>query len=213
MQNNLQAIAFLSVLAFLGTGFLLGMLGVAAFVSWITRRRPWALGAAAAMFGLAGLYAVALLGLSWMSRERVLVRGQEKYFCEVDCHLAYAILDVQKMPAGGGTHYLIKLRTRFDETTISFHRGNFPLHPNPRRVALVDDHERQFEGAVEAGSGSAPLEQSLRPGESYITNLVFDLPVDARNPRLLLTGTILPTVLLIGHENSFLHQKTSFRLD
>ena len=208
MQNNLQAMTLFSVLAFLGTGFLLGVLGLAAVGLWLTRRRPWALGAGAAMLGLAGLYAFALLGFSWVSREQVLARGQEKYFCEIDCHLAYAILDVQKTPPG---RYVVKLRTRFDETTISSHRGNGPLTPNPRRAVVMDERGRQFEGTVEPGS--TPLEQTLRPGESYTTNLIFDLPAEVRHPRLLLAETFPPTYLLLGHENSPWHRKTIFRLE
>jgi hypothetical protein len=43
--------------------------------------------------------------------------------------------------------------------------------------------------------------------------LVFDLPADALGPVLLLNESTLPTRFVIGHENSFLHGKTKFRLD
>ncbi len=45
-----------------------------------------------------------------------------------------------------------------------------------------------------------------------MTRLVFDLPEKARDPRLLITESDWITRLLIGHENSPLHGKTSFRL-
>jgi hypothetical protein len=51
------------------------------------------------------------------------------------------------------------------------------------------------------------LTQSLRPGESYFTDLVFDVPKDARGLRLLITEDDPETRLVIGHENSLLHKK------
>jgi hypothetical protein len=45
-----------------------------------------------------------------------------------------------------------------------------------------------------------------------VTKLVFDLPPNASAPRLLITSGDWPTHLLLGHENSFLHAKTSFAL-
>ena len=67
--------------------------------------------------------------------------------------------------------------------------------------------------ALEATSGpSIPLTRSLQPGESYTTRLVFDLPEKAPDPRLVITESDWITRALIGHENSLLHRKTSFRL-
>ena len=52
----------------------------------------------------------------------------------------------------------------------------------------------------------------LRPGESYSTTLVFDLPTDIKNPTLLIHEGELLTHFVIGHENSFLHKKTRFQI-
>jgi len=52
----------------------------------------------------------------------------------------------------------------------------------------------------------------MLPGESYVTRLVFDLPEKTREPKLLITESDWITRALIGHENSPLHRKTSFRL-
>jgi len=49
------------------------------------------------------------------------------------------------------------------------------------------------------------VETRLRPGKSYLTTFVFDVPADARNPRLLITDVDLVTRLLVDHENSPLH--------
>jgi hypothetical protein len=63
------------------------------------------------------------------------------------------------------------------------------------------------------GRPVTPLDTPIRPGESYVTELAFDLPDDARAPRLYI-GTV-PTLerVLIGHEESPLHRKIWFRLE
>lgn len=220
----------LVVLGFLGTCALLaGMAGCFVY-AWATERRAlagWLLAGAAVV---SGTYGSLLLGFSLTSHEKVLVPGEWKYFCEVDCHLAYSIADVVTIKTLGapprqqiasGTFYLVTLKTWFDERTISSWRPKeMSLYPAVRQVAVVDEEGRVFgvsaEGqrALEAAQGGGtPLTQPLRPGESYTTTLVFDLPVDARNPRLLLSTVDPPTYLLIGHENSFFHKKTLLRLE
>jgi hypothetical protein len=188
----------------------------------------WALAAgqrlvARAMLIVAGagvaLYATALLGFSLQSRGAQLAPGVEKYFCELDCHLAYTVTDVRTQntmpsPAGeqraAGVFYVVTLRTRFDPTTIAPWRGDAPLRPNPRRAEVVDAAGRRYPLRSLQGTD---LMTMLRPGESYTTRLIFDLPQGVREPCLLLTtpGTF-PEPLLIGDENSPLHKKVSFRL-
>jgi hypothetical protein len=60
---------------------------------------------------------------------------------------------------------------------------------------------------------STPLTTTLRPGKPYTTPLVFELPRDILSPRLLLTEDSPVTRFLIGHENSFGHEKTLFLLE
>ncbi|HEY1262399.1 MAG TPA: hypothetical protein VGF06_02685 [Terriglobales bacterium] len=151
-----------------------------------------------------------LLALSLFSHERTLARGQEKYFCEIDCHLAYSIQGVHSEPAGKSVRYLVILRTRFDENTISSRRPkDAPLEPNPRTLRLGDDRGRKF--ALIAASGT-PLTASLIPGQSYTTQLQFDVPTDAGSLRLLITSRDWPQYLLIGDELSPLHAKTWLEL-
>lgn len=50
------------------------------------------------------------------------------------------------------------------------------------------------------------------PGESYTTNLTFDVPADASELRLILRNDDVETPFIIGHENSFFHAKTTFAL-
>lgn len=225
---NFQGNAVLSILAFLGTGFLLLLTSTAVLFCLATRRRLFARRFLQGGVVVAGVYLATLLVFSFASREHVLERSDEKYFCEVDCHLAYSVIDVVKMTELGapsakqharGTFYVATVKTWFDERTISPHRGNGPLTPNPRAVWVIDEAGRRYgvspEGlrALELSNAkSTPFTQPLRPGESYSTTLVFDLPPDIANPRLLITESDSVTRLLIGHENSFFHKKASFRL-
>ncbi|HEU0016479.1 MAG TPA: hypothetical protein VFQ45_22555, partial [Longimicrobium sp.] len=89
---NFQGSAALSVLAFLGTGFLFAGAAGTALYLWLRGRRGPARLAGAGGMAVAGIYALALLGFSAAAREAEVPPGREKYFCEVDCHLAYAVL-------------------------------------------------------------------------------------------------------------------------
>jgi len=225
---NFQGNVALSILTFLGTGFLLLVTSTATLFCLVTRRHRFARRFLLGGIGIAGIYLAALLVFSFASHEQVLGPEDAKYFCEVDCHLAYSVVDVMKggelgPPSGKvkphGTFYVVKVKTWFDERTISPRRGNGHLTPNPRAVWVTDDAGRRFgssqEGqrAVELSDDkSTPLTQPLRPGESYTTTLIFDLSSAAANPRLLITESDSVTRLLIGHENSFFHKKAYFRL-
>jgi hypothetical protein len=230
MNTNVNLEAALGVLGFLGTCFVLFALGLV-FVHSLWRRKTGRSRAAAlASLALLGLYVVLMVAFSLASREQVLARGEEKYFCEIDCHLAYSILGVRKAKTLGdppdqatakGEFYVVTVRTRFDENTISSTRArDVPLTPNPRKLTVFDDRGRASgiseEGrrALEAAGGAGtPLTTPLKPGDSYTTALVFDLPPDARAPALLVNEAIFPTRFIIGHENSPLHKKTKFRLE
>lgn len=243
-----QLIAVFGALAFLGTFAALAATLVAAvavkFIGeerlsrWTAATSNWIFGGwgLARKLTVVGLVLVAgyggvLLAASATSHEWSLAPGEEKYFCEIDCHLAYSVTGVEQMKAiaganqqtAGGTLYVVTVRTRFDEHTISANRGDGPLTPSPREVKLVDDQGREYAVASEAqstlenslGSRWTPMTQALRPGESYQTPLVFDIPAGASGLKLLITSPTEPSWLsrvLIGDEGSILHKKVYLRL-
>ncbi|MBA3240726.1 MAG: hypothetical protein H0T60_05815 [Acidobacteria bacterium] len=225
MNSNVNLESAVGVLSFLGTGFVLLVLGlILAHALWAKKFRR-AKGLVLAGLGVLGLYLGLMLAFSLASGEKVLARGEEKYFCELDCHLAYSVVSVRKAKTlggatAGGEFYVVTLRTRFDEQTISPRRGDATLTPNPRALAVFDERGRAYRMSEEGmrqleaeRAAGEPLETPLRPGESYTTEMVFDLPGNAKNPVLLLNESMLPTRFIIGHENSFLHGQTKFRLD
>jgi hypothetical protein len=217
------------VLAFLLTGFV-GFVGTVPLLGTLfTRRWEWARKISAALVVLTCLYGGTLLAASLASSEKTLGAGQQKYFCEVDCHLAYSVTSVQtakilgsgeKQATAAGTFYVVTLRTYFDEKSTSANRGNGLLYPNLRWVRVVDDRGHLIGTSLEGTRALEPspaetvyLDQPLRPGDSYETTLVFDVPPDAQNPRLWLTDPEIVNWVLIGHENSFLHKKIYFGLN
>ncbi len=229
MVEFMPHLAPVVVLLFLGTIFLIGVSFLLLFYGAV-RRSPLftRVGGGAALTITAG-YFILLTGVSFASSEKVLPPGGWKYFCEIDCHIAYSLIGVQTAGALGpemqqvaahGKFVVVQVKTWFDERTISAHRGNGPLTPNRRKVLLVDDRGRSFalspEGQMafaQINGASTPLTQPLRPGESYTTDFVFDVPNDAQKLRLLITEDDPGTYFVIGHENSLLHKKIYLSLD
>jgi hypothetical protein len=217
------------VLLFLGTVFLLGVSLLVLFYGALRRSTFIAKLGAGAVASIAAGYFLLLSGVSLASSEETLPPGGRKYFCEIDCHIAYSLIGAETAAALGpeteqtfaqGRFVVLRLKTWFDEGTISARRGNGPLTPNRRRVLLVDETGQSYPPSAQGqaafarlGRSSTPLGEALRPSESYATDLVFDVPKDARRLRLLITEDDPETRLVIGHENSFLHKKIYFDVD
>ena len=229
MSEFMPHFAPIVVLLFLGTLLLLGICFLVLFYGAVRRSAFFAKLGAGAAIAIAAGYLLLLCGVSFASSDEILLPGGWKYFCEIDCHLAYSLEGAETVAALGpelqqiSAHEkfaIVRVKTWFDERTISTHRGNGPLTPNRRKVILVDDTGRNFAPSPEGeaafsrvSSSSTPLTQPLRPGESYTTDLVFDVPKDSRGLRLLITEDDPETRLVIGHENSLLHKKIYFGID
>jgi hypothetical protein len=211
------------------TGFV-GFVGtVLMFAALLARRWEPARRIFIGLVAISCLYGAMVLAVSLVSHETVLRAGERKYFCEVDCHLAYSVANVQtaktlgsgdRQTASAGTFYVVTLRTFFDPDTISRHRGDGVLHPNLRMIRVLDDSGQSYAPSLEGlkaldvpAAKMVPLDQALRPGDTYETTFVFDLPESAKNPRLWLTDPLPVNWVLIGRENSLLHKKVYFALD
>ncbi len=84
----------------------------------------------------------------------------------------------------------------------------------------MDEKGRRFSPSLEGQTALArnnrsttPLTQPLRPGESYTTDLIFDVPNDAERLRLLIIEDDPETHFVIGHENSLYHKKIYLGLE
>ncbi len=228
MYTNVNFPAALGALLFAGTVFLLLIFALITVVLTLRRKRALAKATVFAIMLLVAGYSVLLLVFSFASHEKLLARGEEKHFCEIDCHLAYSVAETRETKTLGdatnhvtaaGVFRVITIKTRFDRNTISSARGDSLLYPNSRLVTIVDDQSRQY---LPSPAAQAVLEKAqqagtvmtipLRPGESYTTTLAFDVPSDLGHPTLLIREGESSTHFVIGHENSPLHKKTRFQI-
>ena len=226
MHTNVNLLAPVGVMALLGTVFLFLVAVLVLIQSLVVRNRGRAKFVLVVMLLIAGAYLAAILIFSFASHEKVLARGEEKHFCEIDCHLAYSVTNTRQSKALGnppvsaqGTYTVVTIRTRFDETTSSPRRGDGLLYPNSRVLTLIDERGNKYSPSVEGQraldpgqTSDKPLVTPLRPGESYTTEIVFDLPADVKASTLLINEGEWETHLVIGHENSPLHRQTRFQL-
>jgi hypothetical protein len=217
------------VLAFLGTVLLLAACGLTFLVGLLRRSRRILLGAAGTGATVLAGYLVILIGFSAFSREVSLPIGAWKYFCEIDCHIANAVTNVRTAATAGpeaqqisssGQFVIVELKTWFDLSTIGPQRGNGPLTPNARSVVLLDSTGRQYRESAKALAvlaalrlSSTPLRTALRPGATYVSYCVFEVPADRSKLRLQLSAADVEDALLWGHENSPMHQKITFSLE
>jgi hypothetical protein len=197
-----------AVLLFIGAVLTAVALAGAYLFSRITKRERLARISSRVFVGGAVLYLAIVLTGSIASQSRVLAPGEEKHICEIDCHLAYSVAGAKAESVGAGLiRHVVTVKVRFDEETISARRSRTaPLTPNRRYVALIDAHGRQYPGSTEG------LRRPLIPGESYTTEIAFDVPAAAQSLRLVLRNNDAETALIISHENSLLHGKTTFAL-
>ncbi len=197
-------LAPLVLLLFLGAGFVLFCSTIGAAIAAAARRRILARRLAAGALSAAVVYGVLLVGASLLSRDRTLAAGEKKYFCEMDCHLAYSV----DSASPGERSMTVAIRTWFDPTTVASFRGNGLLFPNPRTVFLVDD----FGSRYPPSTSIAPLDRPLRPGESSLTRVSFDVPAGAGPLRLYVGDAPGLENLIVDHENSPFHARTYFAL-
>lgn len=228
MYTNVNLSAAIGALLLLGTAVLLLALAIAFIFLLVKRKFGPAKFALGTFIVINAAYLGLLLVFSITSKDRLLVHGEEKHFCEIDCHLAYSVTDVRDAKTLGeganqitasGIFRVVTIKTRFDDKTIGPNRGDSLLYPNSRVAMLSDENGTQYFPSAAAWkvldktqqAGSA-MTLPLRPGESYSTVIVFDLPSDIKNPTLLLKEGESLTHFVIGHENSPLHKKTRFQI-
>jgi hypothetical protein len=213
ITDGLTPLGVLLLLGLVGGALALGVGIVAALLMdraiWIKRF---------VLTGVAGvaLYIVLLFGLSLTSRTQILALNQGKHICEMDCHSEYSVVRVRTDKHLGnrtasGTFYIVTVKVLFDSTTISARRGMAPLEIGPRTVYVLDGAGREYR--LEPDGASDSLRHSIVPGQSYTTDLVFDLPATISTPMLFVgVAAGAPDRILIGSENSVLHKKTLFAL-
>src|ERR1700761_9394082 len=142
MYRNVNLDAHLSALLFLGASALLLVLLVTAFAS-LFYRKQWMRYTLTAVVVLVGGYVLALFAFSLFSHEQTLAAGEEKYFCELDCHVAYSVQKAERVKAIGNTSaegglYVVTDRPRFDEKpTAPCRPRDVPVTPDPLCFVMI----------------------------------------------------------------------------
>ena len=152
MYTNVNLAAPLGALALLGTGILLLTAGLTLGYSIVMKKFRLAKFALLTIGLVAAVYLAVLLIFSFASNEKVLAQGEEKHFCEIDCHLAYSVTQIIDTKVVGeapnqvtaaGMFRVLTIKSRFDETTIGRNRGDALLYPNSRVVTISDENGTQ----------------------------------------------------------------------
>src|SRR5882762_1760308 len=89
------------VLLFLGTALITGVSFLVLFYGAVRHSSFFAKLGAGAVFTIVIGYLILLGGVSFASTEKVLPAGGWKYFCEIDCHIAYSVIGAQTAEALG----------------------------------------------------------------------------------------------------------------
>ena len=170
-----------------------------------------------------GVYGGLLLAVSLTSEPKVLAHGEAKRFCGFyfDCHMAVQVDQVQRAERLGearssGAFYVVGLRVSSDarEATLQLARPEIVVVDADGRV-----YERSADGEAALASVSGdpgPLVRPVAAGASFLRPIVFDLPAEVREPRLLVrdfsgVDRVLEAIL-IGDEDSFLHKPVYLEL-
>ena len=219
LESHLAALLFFAG----GAGFLLLLLS-AMGAAFLRKERIMRLALLTIAAGIA-CYLLLLLAFSGFSQQHMLAVGAEKHLCELDCHLAYSVTSVEQKSTlgegtkavsaqGAGVFYVVRMRVRFDETTISPQRPRGArLSPSPHRAILGDGlgHEMEPSVAGQQALGISAETAPLLPGESAEIAQVFEIPW-GHPDRMLFTQNDTALHWVIGNENSLGHQKTWFQL-
>ena len=207
--------------AMLVTVLVFAALGLIATVSLLSRRLDILAKIVKISLVWAAAYLSLLIGAAGGSDEVVLEPGTRKSFCGayVDCHLGVTVVGswTSKDVVFDGVSWSANGKFLFVDVEVSSDAGNTPLHLRYPRATVITENGNRYERSrnVEhkfaTGIGQPhSLSSSLQPNGSITKTLVFDVPEDARNPRLHTTngGFVerLVELFLIGDEDSLFHK-------
>src|SRR5882762_7047947 len=113
MSEFTPHLAPLVVLLFLGTALITGVSFLVLFYGAVRRSSFFAKLGAGALFTIVIGYLILLVDVSFASTEKVLPAGGWKYFCEIDCHIAYSVIGAQTTEALGPELQQLAARGKF----------------------------------------------------------------------------------------------------
>lgn len=212
----------LGILLFLATclGIAGGLIGIA--IDILARRIVRAGKIALFLLGWILLYAAALLGSSLASRPRFLPPRQERCFDEM-CFSLKGVAVASRLgtqpvsPQAAGEFYVVTVQLRSDSRRTA-------QKPSQPELFVIDAEGKRYPRMVSAGEelglpAGQPVtaaqlwDQRIRPGETVLLTVAFDLPLNIPQPALVVNEGIGPlSAVIIGDENSFFHARTAWLL-
>ena len=162
-------------------------------------------------------YAIIFLISSIYSEERTLSLNEPKEFCGfyIDCHLHTSVSDVTKTKNFGGKtasgeFYIVKIKVLSDAKQE-------PLGLITPNFEIIDADGNNFKRDTSLEKPEPHWEQKIPAGGIFEKEIIFDLPIQIKNPRLdIREGYGIDHVIeaiLVGDEDSFLHKRKYFKLE
>jgi hypothetical protein len=201
----------------IGGSVIAAILLVVSFLKGINWLRTFVLGGVAVWYSF---YIIIFLTSSIFSEEKTLALNEPKSYCGFyfDCHLHTAVTEVRRAKTLGdktanGEFYIVKVKVFSDARRE-------PLRLISTEAKIIDAQKREYGRDMEAEKflGEQPeFEKQIAPTETFAKEIVFDIPADARNPRLdLKDGYGIDNYIeavLVGDEDSFFHKRQLFSLE
>lgn len=165
-------------------------------------------------------YVILLFVASFFSEEKNLGLNEPKEFCGfyLDCHLHTAVSEIRRTRSIGdktanGEFYIVKIKVFSDAKQATL--GLVSVD-----AKVIDEQKREYRRDLEAEKNlgeQPPFDKRISPVESFEKEIVFNLPADAKNPRLdIKEGFAIDRaieLILIGDEDSLFHKRIRFNLE
>lgn len=204
----------LLMLMTIGGLFVAAILLIVSFWKKINWLKKFVFGGIAVWFGF---YIALLLGSSLLSEEKTLGLAEPKQFCGfyLDCHIHTAVADVRRSKTYGGAaasgeFYIVKIKVFSDAKQAALNLTTPQFH-------VLDETGKSYNPVENPAVPRPPFDDKVPAGGSFEKEIVFDLPVEIKNPRLdIKEGYGIDRVIeavLIGDEDSILHKRNFFKLD
>ena len=164
-------------------------------------------------------YIILLFIGSFFSVERTLAFNEPKQYCGfyLDCHMHTSVTGARTTKTIGersanGVFYVVTVKVFSNARGATLGLSTVDAH-----VVDAEDHTYTRDMQAEAQLASQPeFEKRIAPTESFEKEIVFDLPVDVKNPRLdMREGYGIDHAIeavLIDDEDSILHKRNYFKL-
>lgn len=169
-----------------------------------------------------GFYAAMLIGVSLMSNDNFLSVNEPKAYCGfyIDCHMHSVVTGVRTVKNIGdqtakGLYYIVNVKIYSDAKN-----PDISLRLLEPKAVVKDAQDIRYQRSIGAEdllpTGRVYLGADVRSNEAVEKELVFDLPVDVREPRLDMregwgVDNFIEAVL-IGDEDSIFHKRNYFKI-